>query len=364
MPRIVVIIDELAELMLSSGKQVRQQIEILLSRISNLGRAVGVHIIAATQLPQSSVIPARITGNMTAKLGARTGSFRESLIIVGKGGLEKLPVVKGRMILKVGADEEQIQTPHVQPDDTKEAIAIAYGRQAGVIYLQGQYAMLDAEGTCCYIADHLGGNLGPNFLVKALAPLGVPLAQLSAMVQELMTRESIAANGRIFDVVRGARSYKLVEQIAEPEERPAYEQDFSIDPAATLSRLRLASPEVLMLPAPGETSEEGKPPPQRKPEPAPEPEPISPMMLTDMELVEKYIAECCNRGPRLKDKVSRLYSGYEKFCEELNVLALAKPGFGKRLKALGYKPLVGGGNVHYWGGLEYTGERENVTKVA
>ncbi len=338
MPRIVVIIDELAELMLSSGKQVRIAIETLLSRFSNIGRAVGVHIIAATQLPQSRVIPRQITGNMTAVIGARTGSYHESITIMGKGGLELLPVVKGRMLLKVGADRVQLQTPHLMPEDSAEAIAIAYGRHAGVIYLQGQYPMLDPDGTVCYIADQLGGKLGPGFLWKVLAPLAVPHKQLLAMLGELIDKGEIAANGRIFDVVKAKNSYILAERIPAAAPMPDYTQDFTIDPQTTYARLGLsAAPALLMLPAPGETSVEGQPTPKRrKAEPVPEPEPISPLMMTSDQIMDKFIAECCNRGPRVKDSAANLYKAYGLFCEELGVMQFSQNAFIAHLKRNGF----------------------------
>lgn len=84
---IYVIIDELADLMTTAGKQA----EPLLQRISQIGRGARVHLVMATQSPITKVITTPIKVNMTASLGLMTRSAQDSRNIIYKAGCEKLP---------------------------------------------------------------------------------------------------------------------------------------------------------------------------------------------------------------------------------------------------------------------------------
>lgn len=84
---IYVIIDELADLMTTNKKQVQP----LLQRIAQIGRAARVHIIAATQCPLAKVIPTEIKVNFDARIALRTRSAQDSRNILGVTGCEQLP---------------------------------------------------------------------------------------------------------------------------------------------------------------------------------------------------------------------------------------------------------------------------------
>ena len=84
---IYIVIDELADLMTTNRKQVQP----LLQRIAQIGRAANVHIIAATQCPLSAVIPTPIKVNFDSRVGLRTRSKQDSHNILGCSGCELLP---------------------------------------------------------------------------------------------------------------------------------------------------------------------------------------------------------------------------------------------------------------------------------
>lgn len=84
---VYVIIDELADLMTTN----RRQVQPLLQRLAQIGRAANVHIIAATQCPLSAVIPTPIKVNFDSRVGLRTRSKQDSRNILGVGGCELLP---------------------------------------------------------------------------------------------------------------------------------------------------------------------------------------------------------------------------------------------------------------------------------
>jgi S-DNA-T family DNA segregation ATPase FtsK/SpoIIIE len=84
---VYIVIDELADLMTTNKKQVQP----LIQRIAQIGRAAKVHIIAATQCPLSAVIPTPIKVNFDSRVGLRTRSRQDSRNILGCGGCELLP---------------------------------------------------------------------------------------------------------------------------------------------------------------------------------------------------------------------------------------------------------------------------------
>ena len=84
---VYVIIDELADLMTTAGKEATP----LLQRITQIGRGARCHLIAATQVPISAVIPTPIKVNFTASLGLMTRSAQDSRNIIYRTGCEKLP---------------------------------------------------------------------------------------------------------------------------------------------------------------------------------------------------------------------------------------------------------------------------------
>lgn len=84
---VYVVIDELADLMTTN----RRQVQPLLQRLCQIGRAANVHVIAATQCPLSAVIPTPIKVNFDSRVGLRTRSRQDSRNILGVPGCEVLP---------------------------------------------------------------------------------------------------------------------------------------------------------------------------------------------------------------------------------------------------------------------------------
>jgi S-DNA-T family DNA segregation ATPase FtsK/SpoIIIE len=84
---VYIIIDELADLMTTNKKQVQP----LIQRLAQIGRAANVHIVAATQCPLSAVIPTPIKVNFDSRIGLRTRSRQDSRNILGVPGCELLP---------------------------------------------------------------------------------------------------------------------------------------------------------------------------------------------------------------------------------------------------------------------------------
>ena len=97
-PRVVVVVDEFAALMLTAKKK----IETPIVRLAQLGRAAGIHLVIATQSPRKDVLTGLIKANVPTRVALTTADQRESLVILDHGGAEKLQG-RGQGILKMPA---------------------------------------------------------------------------------------------------------------------------------------------------------------------------------------------------------------------------------------------------------------------
>ncbi len=112
MPYIVVIIDEFADLIMQVGKEVEQPI----ARIAQKARAVGIHMILATQRPSANIITGVIRANFPARFAFRVSTGLESRVILDQNGAEQL-IGRGDMLISQGNDFERVQCAFV---DTPE----------------------------------------------------------------------------------------------------------------------------------------------------------------------------------------------------------------------------------------------------
>lgn len=111
--KVIVIIDEFADLMILA----KSQVENLIIRIAQLGRACGVHLIIATQRPSADVITGLIKSNIPSRIALKTTSYRDSMIILDSKGAENL-YGKGDALLKLPTECElkNIQCPYIDDE--------------------------------------------------------------------------------------------------------------------------------------------------------------------------------------------------------------------------------------------------------
>ncbi len=125
LPYIVLVIDELADLMMTAGKEVEQPI----ARLAQLARAIGIHLVVATQRPSVNVITGLIKANFPARLSFRVTSKIDSRTILDTGGAEQL-VGMGDMLLSMGSDMIRLQCAFLDTDEVDDVCEFI-GNQRG-----------------------------------------------------------------------------------------------------------------------------------------------------------------------------------------------------------------------------------------
>ncbi|EAZ82365.2 FtsK/SpoIIIE family DNA translocase [Algoriphagus machipongonensis] len=143
MPYIVLVIDELADLMMTAGKEIEGPI----ARLAQLARAIGIHLVLATQRPSVNVITGIIKANFPARLSFRVTSKIDSRTILDAGGADQL-IGMGDMLLSQGSDMIRIQCAFL---DTPEVDAICdwIGEQKGYsdAYLLPEFEGEDSDSS-------------------------------------------------------------------------------------------------------------------------------------------------------------------------------------------------------------------------
>lgn len=117
MPFIVLVIDEFADLIMTAGKEV----EMPIARLAQLARAVGIHLIIATQRPSVNIITGVIKANFPARLAYKVASKVDSRTILDTGGAEQL-IGQGDMLLSIGSNMIRLQCAFVDTPEVEHVI--------------------------------------------------------------------------------------------------------------------------------------------------------------------------------------------------------------------------------------------------
>ncbi len=137
LPYIVLVIDELADLMMTAGKEV----ETPIARLAQLARAIGIHLVVATQRPSVNVITGVIKANFPARLSFRVTSKIDSRTILDTGGADQL-VGQGDMLLSAGSEIIRLQSPFVDTPELDKVVEFI-GSQRGY---DSAYLLPEFEG--------------------------------------------------------------------------------------------------------------------------------------------------------------------------------------------------------------------------
>jgi S-DNA-T family DNA segregation ATPase FtsK/SpoIIIE len=125
LPYIVLVIDEFADLIMTAGKE----IETPIARLAQLARAIGIHLIVATQRPSVNIITGTIKANFPARIAFRVTSKIDSRTILDAGGADQL-IGRGDMLLSTGNDMVRLQCAFIDTPEVEKVTDYIGSQQA------------------------------------------------------------------------------------------------------------------------------------------------------------------------------------------------------------------------------------------
>ena len=168
LPYIVVVIDEFGDLIMTAGKD----IEMPIARIAQKARAVGIHMIIATQRPTTNIITGTIKANFPARMAFRVSSMIDSRTILDRPGANQL-IGRGDLLFLSGSDPVRVQCAFV---DTPEVNAICQ-------YISRQQGYTEAYPLPEYVDENEGGPVDGGVEMGKFDPMFAEAARLVVVNQ-------------------------------------------------------------------------------------------------------------------------------------------------------------------------------------
>ncbi len=194
LPYIVLVVDEFADLIMTAGKEV----EVPIARLAQLARAIGIHLIIATQRPSVNVITGLIKANFPARIAFRVTSKIDSRTILDSQGADQL-IGRGDMLYTNGNDVVRVQCAFI---DTPEVEKITE-------FIGGQKAYATAYLLPEFVGEESGINLDMNIserdtLFREAAEVIVNAQQGSASLLQRKLKLGYNRAGRLIDQLEAA----------------------------------------------------------------------------------------------------------------------------------------------------------------
>lgn len=142
LPYIVVVIDEFGDLIMTAGKE----IEVPLTRLAQLARATGIHLVISTQRPSVNIITGSIKANFPARISFKVASQFDSRTILDERGAEQL-VGRGDMLLKAGSDLIRLQCAFVDTPEVQRVVEFIGGQKGFAASFQLPEYSEETEGS-------------------------------------------------------------------------------------------------------------------------------------------------------------------------------------------------------------------------
>ena len=223
LPYILIVVDELADLMITASKDV----ETLIQRIAQLGRAAGVHLIVATQRPSVDIITGPIKANLTSRIAFRTIQSTDSRTILGHVGAEKLLGMGDMLFLRNGApDIERYHGSFISEEDVEGIVGEINKQNIEIEKIEtfGQMVSDSLDSEAVLDED------GRDELFEESARLVVSLGQGSTSLLQRRMKIGYARAGRLMDELERAgmvgpqEGSKMREVLMKPDELEKYLQ--------------------------------------------------------------------------------------------------------------------------------------------
>jgi S-DNA-T family DNA segregation ATPase FtsK/SpoIIIE len=187
LPYVVIVIDELADLMMTAAKE----IEAHIVRLAQKSRAVGIHIVLATQRPQATVVTGLIKANMPTRIGFRVAAKMDSRIILDQNGAETLLGQGDMLFLKPGTSD-LVRAQGTFVDDEEVRRIVKHLKEVAEPQFHPELTQLGQPDTSDMIADELfddavrivlDSKRGSVSLLQRR--LGVGYARASRMIEQM-----------------------------------------------------------------------------------------------------------------------------------------------------------------------------------
>jgi len=194
LPYIILVIDEFADLIMTAGKEV----ETPIARLAQLARAIGIHLIIATQRPSVNVITGVIKANFPARIAFRVTSKIDSRTILDSSGADQL-IGRGDMLFNQGNEIIRLQCAFVDTDEI----------EALTNYIGSQKAYVSAHNLPEYVGEESGTNLDIDIddrdaLFREAAEVIVIAQQGSASLLQRKLKLGYNRAGRLIDQLEAA----------------------------------------------------------------------------------------------------------------------------------------------------------------
>jgi len=192
MPYIVVIIDEFGDLIMTAGKE----IELPIARIAQLARAVGIHMVIATQRPTTTIITGNIKANFPARIAFKVSAGIDSKTILDRTGAQQL-IGRGDMLFLNGAEPVRVQCAFVDTPDMGDGS----GKDVDMAHLDplfedaARLIVREQSGSTSLIQRKFAiGYNRAGRLMDQLEKAGVVGAAMGSKPREVMIQDEVSLN--------------------------------------------------------------------------------------------------------------------------------------------------------------------------
>ena len=221
-PYIVIVVDELNDLMMVAARDVEESVV----RIAQMARAVGIHLVLATQRPSVDVITGVIKANVPSRMAFAVSSLADSRVILDQAGAERL-IGKGDMLLLTASSNvpRRLQSPWISEDEVRQLVA-AWTSQDGQVELVAELDASVGGGEGGF--GNLTGDEDDDEMLRQARDLVIRTQSGSVSMLQRKLRVGFARAGRLMDMLEnegtvaageGSKSRQVLVTLEEYEAR-------------------------------------------------------------------------------------------------------------------------------------------------